>query len=158
MKMGGRNMKKRLYRSPNQRVLAGVCGGLAEYFNLDVTIVRLICLATIVLFWGTGFLFYIIAAIIIPKGENTGGTVVTDEDGSEIHIENDGEPNVRNNSMVFIGSILVIIGGLVLIDRFYPFRDLIRTLFRTMGAYVWPLLLILIGLIIIINSLSRRNY
>lgn len=150
-------MKKRLYRSPNQRVLAGVCGGLAEYFNLDVTIVRLICLATIV-FWGTGFLFYIIAAIIIPKGENTGGTVVTDEDGSEIHIENDGEPNVRNNSMVFIGSILVIIGGLVLIDRFYPFRDLIRTLFRTMGAYVWPLLLILIGLIIIINSLSRRNY
>ena len=151
-------MKKRLYRSPNQRVLAGVCGGLAEYFNLDVTIVRLICLATIVLFWGTGFLFYIIAAIIIPKGENTGGTVVTDEDGSEIHIENDGEPNVRNNSMVFIGSILVIIGGLVLIDRFYPFRDLIRTLFRTMGAYVWPLLLILIGLIIIINSLSRRNY
>lgn len=151
-------MKKRLYRSPNQRVLAGVCGGLAEYFNLDVTIVRLICLATIVLFWGTGFLFYIIAAIIIPKGENTGDTVVTDEDGSEIHIENDGEPNVRNNSMVFIGSILVIIGGLVLIDRFYPFRDLIRTLFRTMGAYVWPLLLILIGLIIIINSLSRRNY
>lgn len=150
-------MKKRLYRSPNQRVLAGVCGGLAEYFNLDVTIVRLICLATIV-FWGTGFLFYIIAAIIIPKGKNTGDTVVTDEDGSEIHIENDGEPNVRNNSMVFIGSILVIIGGLVLIDRFYPFRDLIRTLFRTMGAYVWPLLLILIGLIIIINSLSRRNY
>lgn len=153
-------MKKKLYRSPSQRVLAGVCGGLAEYFNLDVTIVRLIWVATIP-FWGTGFWLYIIAAIIIPKGENTkgstGGTVVTDEDGNEIHVQNDAEPSIRNNSMIFIGSILVIIGGLVLIDRFYPFRNLIRTIFRALGSYVWPLLLIFIGLIIIVNSLRRRN-
>ena len=35
-------MNRRLYRSRNQRMLAGVCGGIAEYFNIDVTIVRLI--------------------------------------------------------------------------------------------------------------------
>ncbi len=150
-------MKKRLYRSTRQRTIAGVCGGLAEYFNLDVTVVRLICLATI-LFWGTGFWLYIIAAIIIPKGENTGGTVVTDEDGNEIHVQDKAEPDVRNNSMIFVGLVLVLVGGLVLIDRFYPFRQLVKTVFKTLGAYVWPLILILVGLIIILNSLRRRNY
>lgn len=57
---------KRLYRSEKNRMLAGVCGGLAEYFNVDPTIVRLI---TVVLCCaaGTGVLAYLIAAVIIPN-------------------------------------------------------------------------------------------
>ena len=149
-------MKKRLYRSPRQKVLAGVCGGLAEYFDWDVTLVRLVCVVSIAL-WGTGFWLYIIAAIIIPKGENTGDTLVTDDEGNEIYVHDEGEPNTRNNSVVFIGIIMVIIGGLILIDKFLPFRKIVKTIFRTLGAYVWPLLLIIVGLIIILNSLSRRN-
>ena len=45
-------MSKKLYRSSRQRVFAGVCGGLAEYFNLDAAIIRLIWVVTV--FWGTG--------------------------------------------------------------------------------------------------------
>ncbi len=61
-------MAKRLYRSINQKMLAGVCGGLAEYFDVDVSIVRLLCvgigLVTAVL---PMFFFYIIAWIVIPQ-------------------------------------------------------------------------------------------
>ena len=59
-------MKKRLYRSKKDKMLAGVCGGLAEYFDVDPSLVRL---ATVLLclYAGTGLLVYIITAIIIPE-------------------------------------------------------------------------------------------
>lgn len=57
---------KRLYRSTTDRVFAGVAGGLAEYFNLDPTIVRLIILL-LILAPGPGLIFYIGAALIIPN-------------------------------------------------------------------------------------------
>ena len=55
---------KRLYRSRTSRMLCGVCGGIAEYFNIDTTLIRLL----FVLFGctGGGILAYIVAAIIIP--------------------------------------------------------------------------------------------
>lgn len=62
-------MTKRLYRSSTNRQIAGVCGGLAEYFDIDPTIVRLGWI--IALFCaGGGLLAYIIAAIVIPKDPN----------------------------------------------------------------------------------------
>ena len=57
---------KRLYRSGDNKVIAGVCGGIGEYLNVDPVIVRLIW-AVSVLFYGTGILLYIIAWIIIPR-------------------------------------------------------------------------------------------
>lgn len=59
-------MKKRFYRSKKDKMLAGICGGLAEYFDVDPSLVRL---ATVLLclYAGTGLLIYIIAAIIIPE-------------------------------------------------------------------------------------------
>ena len=59
-------MKKRLYKSDNEKILCGVCGGIAEYFDIDPTIIRLAW----VLFGfavGSGILAYIIMAIIMPK-------------------------------------------------------------------------------------------
>jgi phage shock protein C len=60
-------MAKRLYRSNTQKMLAGVCGGLAEYFDVDVSIIRLVLIAvalvTAVL---PMFFFYIIAWIVVP--------------------------------------------------------------------------------------------
>jgi phage shock protein C len=60
-------MRRRLYRSRNEKVVAGVCGGLAEYFNIDPTLVRLA--VVLLVFAGAGFpiLAYIIAMIIVPK-------------------------------------------------------------------------------------------
>lgn len=56
---------KKLYKSSVNRRLCGVCGGIAEYFNIDPTLVRLVWVI-ITLMGGAGILAYIIAAIIIP--------------------------------------------------------------------------------------------
>jgi phage shock protein C len=57
---------KKLYRSKKERIIAGVCGGIAEYAEIDVTLIRLIW-ALSVLFGGFGILAYLIAWVIIPK-------------------------------------------------------------------------------------------
>lgn len=59
---------KKLYRSRNQRMICGVCGGIAEYFNIDPTIIRLACV--LFGFTGYGVLVYFIASIIIPDEPN----------------------------------------------------------------------------------------
>lgn len=59
-------MKKRLYKIEEGKKLCGVCGGIAEYFDIDPTIVRLLWII-LVFCVGTGVLAYIIAAIIMPK-------------------------------------------------------------------------------------------
>ncbi len=59
---------KKLYRSKKDRMLAGVCGGIGEYLNVDPTIVRLLWVA-FSLMGGAGILLYIIMAIIVPERE-----------------------------------------------------------------------------------------
>lgn len=56
---------RRLYRSREEKILGGVCGGIAEYFNTDPTIIRLIWIL-LAIAYGSGILAYIIAWIIIP--------------------------------------------------------------------------------------------
>ena len=59
-------MSKRLYKSEDNRILCGVCGGIDEYLGIDPTLVRLVWVL-ITLAAGAGVLLYIIAAIIIPR-------------------------------------------------------------------------------------------
>lgn len=59
--------RKRLVRSTNDRKIAGVCGGLADYFDLDPTIIRVVWVLA-VLCAGTGLLAYIILWIAVPEG------------------------------------------------------------------------------------------
>ena len=57
---------RKLYRSKTNRQLAGVCGGLAEYFNLDATLIRVLFVVLAVL-GGSGVVLYIALWIIVPK-------------------------------------------------------------------------------------------
>ena len=59
-------VEKKLYRSEYNRIVAGVCAGLAEYLDVDPTIIRLIWVL-FTLFVGSGVLVYILAVIIIPN-------------------------------------------------------------------------------------------
>ena len=59
-------IKKKLYRSSHDRIVAGVCAGIADYFDVDATIVRLIW-ALLIFCAGTGVFIYLICAIIIPE-------------------------------------------------------------------------------------------
>ena len=58
-------MEKKLYKSNTDKKICGVCGGIAEYLNVDSTVVRLALVSTAV-FAGSGLLAYIIAALIMP--------------------------------------------------------------------------------------------
>ncbi len=64
---------KRLYRSQNQRMISGVCGGIAEYFNLDPTIVR-VAFVLAALLWGGGVVAYILLWVVIPENPNKSDT------------------------------------------------------------------------------------
>ncbi len=155
-------MSKKLYRSNSQKVFAGVCGGLAEYLNVDVTIIRLIWVLAFFA-WGIGLLVYIISAIIIPVTQsesNTEGTIITDEDGNQTFIPNGTKSQEvhhngsegTNNSLLFIGGAMVVIGVLVLLDRYIPFREIIRSI----RGYGWPILLIIVGVLIVISSVRKK--
>ena len=61
-------MEKKLYRNTSNKMLAGVCSGLAEYINIDPTVIRLIW--ALIGLTGAGILAYIIAAVIIPEKPN----------------------------------------------------------------------------------------
>lgn len=60
---------KKLYRSNTNRKLCGVCGGLAEHFDIDPTIMRLL-FVFLTLFGGGGLLIYLICALVIPNNPN----------------------------------------------------------------------------------------
>lgn len=59
-------MANKIYRSRSDKRIAGVCGGIAQYFNTNSKLVRLIC-AALILIYGSGLLVYVILAIFIPK-------------------------------------------------------------------------------------------
>ncbi|MEK6821391.1 MAG: PspC domain-containing protein [archaeon] len=59
-------VSKKLYRSTKNKMIAGVCGGIAEYLDIDPTVVRL-GWVIITLFYGVGLLAYILALLIIPQ-------------------------------------------------------------------------------------------
>lgn len=84
-------MTDRLYRSESDRIIGGVCGGLAEYFDTDPSLVRLIAIA-LFLGAGTGLLAYLIAWLVIPRESEVKGTSVNKrEETSETEETEDGE-------------------------------------------------------------------
>jgi phage shock protein PspC (stress-responsive transcriptional regulator) len=129
-------MNRQLYRSKNNRMIAGVCGGISEYFNIDPTIVRI--LWALFALYGVGVIAYIIALIVIPEGsyENTGDF-------------NEQRPSVNIDSKsvsLIIGGALIVLGTLVLGKRFIPGID----------KLFWPMILIAVGALVIIRG-GRKN-
>lgn len=59
-------MKKKLYKSNNDKKIAGVCGGIAEYLNIDSTIIRLLWIF-LSFAYGSGIIIYIICALVLPN-------------------------------------------------------------------------------------------
>ncbi|CAH1218234.1 hypothetical protein PAECIP111892_04572 [Paenibacillus auburnensis] len=67
-------MMKKLFRSETDKKVTGLCGGLARYFNLDTTLVRLLVAAAAIFSFGTVVFIYIVASIIVPKESFSGFT------------------------------------------------------------------------------------
>ncbi|HLF70186.1 MAG TPA: PspC domain-containing protein [Actinomycetota bacterium] len=122
-----------LRRSTSNRMIAGVCGGLGRYLGIDATLIR-IAWVLLVLGAGTGILLYLIAWLVIPPQRAW---------------EDLGPPArpIRTDPAMILGAALVIIGGLVMLDRHLP----------PINALLWPLGLIGIGAVILLGGARRRN-
>ncbi len=129
-------MTKRLYRSRLNNKIAGVCGGLGDYFNIDPTLLRII--AVLLIFAdGVGILAYIIAWIVMPKRPFD---LVEEEAAAKA-------TPIKWNTQ-WPGVILVVVGGLLLVHNlfwWFDFHDLF-----------WPGVLVAIGLLLIFGA-SRKE-
>jgi len=111
-------MEKKLYKSSTDKVLAGVCGGIAEYFAVDTVVVRL-AWVVFTLMGGAGLLAYIIAAIIMP--EDPGYRVSGSNDEPTGYKEPGTErKNSSGNTSIALGVILLLLGAFVLAKDFIP--------------------------------------
>lgn len=89
-------MTKKLYRSRQDRMIGGVCGGIAEYFEIDSTLVRLAFLL-VVFAGGAGVLAYIIGWIIIPERPSSSRETIIYEDENDFNVNNGGNPYQNDN-------------------------------------------------------------
>jgi phage shock protein C len=158
-------MEKKLYRSQTNRVLAGIAGGLGEYFDVDPTIIRLLFILMIV-FGGSGIIIYLILWILMPN--NPEENLAIDKDrikkvaeeikdkagkmGEEIkdEIKKEPAPERTKRSGGLFGWILIIVGAVFLINAFSPIA--VRFFF----SRFWALGLILLGLIFIVRASARK--
>lgn len=70
---------KRLYRSRSERMISGVCGGLAQFLNLDPTLIRLLFVITAI-FGGPGLIVYIVMLFVVPEEPLGPGAVITPQE------------------------------------------------------------------------------
>ncbi len=103
----GESQEKRLYRSNNEKVLGGVCGGLSEYYNMNPTIIRLLWVLITFLTLGIGIFVYAIAWVIIPENPT---------DLSRPLVKRETKPlPPRDGFSTVVGVTLVVLGRILLL-------------------------------------------
>ncbi|MBM7613501.1 PspC domain-containing protein [Alkaliphilus hydrothermalis] len=162
-------MKKKLYLSRRDKKLAGVCGGIAEYFDIDATLVRLLWVLFTIMPNGAGLILYVIAAIVMTEAprqqevkndswEVEAEVEVMDDEGNpnkteardyaeaeNIEREESSPPKRSERDGLLIGGILVILGGYLFTRNFFDF-------FWLDFKYLVPMILIGIGAAILIKG------
>lgn len=130
-------MSKKLYRSRNDRMIAGVCGGVADYFDVDSSLIRLAVLF-IFLFQGVGLIAYLIAWLIISEEPVRNESKLSEDYYVEVQEE---KPRVNNNNRRKLFAVIMILIGLTfLIDIWIP---------RLYWEKFWPLMLIAFGVLML---------
>ncbi len=145
-------MEKKLYRDESRKVIAGVCAGLADYFGVDVTLVRLLFVLTLI-YHGGGTLAYIVLWIVMPKRMG-----ILNEPVVDYTVHNENRPfqsfnkNFRSNNKNVAqigGAVLIVLGVFFLLDQL----DLIPYWFDF--ETFWPVILVVIGLGLIFRSRTK---
>ncbi len=165
-------MEKRLYRSQSDRMIWGVCGGLAKYFDIDPTIVRVIAVLLVLVSGGAAVVAYIIMAIVIPlEGSKTaepkdtvkenieeiketatelGRELRSTLSGKEGEAEEVARAHHRRRNL--FGIILIVVGALFLAGTLLGGFNL---LWWFSWSYLWPLVIVAIGVLLILSARGR---
>ncbi|WP_374951682.1 PspC domain-containing protein [Mucilaginibacter sp.] len=169
-------MEKKLYRDEQRKTIGGVCAGLAEYFNVDVSVVRVVFVLCLLL-KGIGFLPYIVLWIVLPKkpygftNPNAGfnpGVDYTNFNPNFTNPFNTGKvdysvppplagqgqpfapaPPKKSAAGLIFGVVLIVLGGIFLLDEFdiFPDFDFEKT---------WPVILVAIGAMLIFTGQKKE--
>lgn len=144
-------MSERLYRARRDRVIGGVAAGLGDYLNLDPVLVRII-FVILTLFHGIGLFIYIIMWIVVPENpaEQPGQTAKDDTGDAEVENPAVEKPPKEKSGRgrVIAGVILIAIGFIFLVERFFPYWDFEDFL---------PFVLIGVGIVLIWNSVRNNK-
>lgn len=146
-------MEKKLTRSRDQKVIAGVAGGLGKYLDIDPIILRII-MVIFTLFEGIGILVYIVMWIVIPEEayENSYQAASSGEPVDPNKFEFTEEETVtektHNNGKTIIGVILIALGVIFLLDKFIPFFNF---------DIIFPAILIFVGLGLVFNFFNKNE-
>ncbi|MBN2746652.1 MAG: PspC domain-containing protein [Bacteroidales bacterium] len=130
-------MNQHLKRNNKNGIIGGVAAGFSDYFGIDSWIIRLIFI--ILFFTGGGIIIYLIMWIAIPETNNQNYT--------DMERQHETKPQKSDNGNIIAGVLLITIGGLFLITRYFPqidFRD------------IWPWSLIVIGILLLFKGLNKR--
>jgi phage shock protein C len=139
-------VNRRLYRCRTDRRLAGVAAGVAEFFDLDPTLVRVLWFLSIFL-GGLGVLLYIGMAIIVPLEP-----LSAEDAAKEATVEAEGHRHAGRGGgrwTTAVGIILILFGSLAFVDRFLPALD-VRHLIVPLGA-------IAIGALLVASAMRRES-
>ncbi|MDD5738895.1 MAG: PspC domain-containing protein [Candidatus Pacebacteria bacterium] len=137
---------KKLHRSKNDRVIAGVAGGLGEYFSVDPVLFRILFIF-LILWGGAGILFYLILIFIIPREDGQSATETIKEVADEIR---DKTKDVSQQSWWtsrkhVLGVVIMLAGLIFLLNQLFPMRFL-------KFNFVWPIIVMLIGFFVILKK------
>lgn len=154
--------QSRLYRSYKNSVIGGVCGGIGDYLDTDPILFRILFVVTF-LVGGSGLLIYVILWIVIPLEpiplisqeevfEKSANSNNMEEENIKIEIEPDNmeeqKKEQKNDGNLWGGLILITLGAIFLIDRFVPRIDF---------GDLWPLILIVVGVILISKNYTQTK-
>jgi phage shock protein C len=154
-------MNRRLYRCRQNRLIAGVASGIAEYFDVDPTLVRVLWIASI-FFGGLGLFAYVVMAIIMPlepeempvanasPGDPTADATTPTASGWHSTPATHRHPSRDNGRLVtFLGIALMLFGALALADTFLP--ELADG-----GRFIWPAFILGIGVLLVASAVRRE--
>jgi phage shock protein C len=144
-------MNKKLYRSRKDKIIGGVCGGLAKYFEIDPVLIRIL-FVLLTLFHLSGVFIYLILLILIPQ-EPFNPDEIEIKDFEDIPNNKPVDYPEKNLNQVgrtkkIFGIILLVIGTLLLLENFISILEF---------EIIAPLILIIIGIYLIYDSLKNKG-
>jgi phage shock protein C len=141
-------MEKQLRRSKQDSVLGGVAGGLANYFNIDVVIVRLLFVVSLLVSFGVSLFAYIVLWVVLPEetfyhfGKAADGSDLGTPDQEAPPVRSSADSGDRNLKIIAIG--LIGFGTYMLLDQYIIWYNI--------GKYFWPLALIGLGAFLLLRK------